>query len=223
MRVTPCLVAVLCLALSACSGDDDTVTTTAPTTTSLPAPASTTVPTSNVPATSLATTPTSSTPAPSTTMPDTLLSVADERLAFTIALPEEHVLTNSFEWDEGDRCVAPAWDLADGIAIEAWPASCSPVAERRPGNGRYGHYRTLADVPDPVDPVEVDTVLGPATVVGQLYYHCTDECKEWDLDIAIIELSEPVNHEYPTLTVIGTRRTFERADLLDLLEAFGAG
>lgn len=224
MRVGPLIAAAACLAVPACSSDDTTTPTTAAAP-SLPPPvptataAATTLP--NPLATSVTPTPPSTTP-PSTEMPDTLLSVADDRLAFTIALPEEHVLTNAFEHDAGDGCVAPVWQLADGVNLEAWPAGCDP-ANARPGNGSYGHYRTLADVPEPIDPIEIESVLGPTTIVGQPYYECTNSCDEWNLDIAIVELSEPVNSEFPTLTVIGTRRSFERADLLALLEAFGAG
>ncbi len=42
-------------------------------------------------------------------------------------------------------------------------------------------------------------------------------------DIAVITLSEPVNDEYPTLTVIGTVKSYTRDDLLALLASFGAG
>jgi hypothetical protein len=50
-----------------------------------------------------------------------------------------------------------------------------------------------------------------------------NSCAEWELDIAVITLSEPVDDEYPTVTVIGTAEGSTRDDLLALLESFGAG
>jgi hypothetical protein len=218
--------------LAACGGDDgaDPVTTTVivePTFHSTGPTHPPTVPPSMSP---------SSPPAPATepaapadpsvpvTAPQTLIDVADDRLAFTIALPDEYALTNTMVEDRsGDgSCVAQLWQLAGGVDIEAWPATCDPANEA-PGNGSFGHYRTIADAPTPVDPVEVDTVLGPAEVFGQTYFECTNSCDEWELDIAVITLSEPVNEEYPTLTVIGTVKSYTRDDLRALLESFGAG
>lgn len=159
-----------------------------------------------------------------TSVAQTWIDVADERLAFTLVLPDEHPVVNTLEHDlTGDgSCVSPLWQLAGGINIEAWPASCDP-ANSEPGNGSFGHYRTPADAPTPVDPIEVDTVLGPAEVFGQIYFECTNSCEEWELDVAVITLSEPVDDEYPTLTVIGTVESYTREDLLALLESFGAG
>jgi hypothetical protein len=211
--------------LAACGGDDsaDSVVTTAAL--NPPTPAPTSPPASPVPGTSAPATHVPGTqPATPTTAPQTLIEVADERLAFTLALPDEHAVVNSGEHDlTGDgSCVAPLWQLAGGINIESWPASCDP-ANSEPGNGTFGHYRTAVDAPRPVDPIEVDTVLGPAEVFGQTYFECTNSCDEWELDIAVITLSEPVNDDYPTLTVIGTVESYTRDDLLALLESFGAG
>ena len=159
-----------------------------------------------------------------TSIPQTWIEVADDRLAFTLALPDEHPVINALTDDfAGDgSCVAELWQLTGGINIEAWPASCDP-ANSEPGNGSFGHYRTRSDAPTPLDPIEFDTVLGPAEVFGQTYFECTNSCDEWELDIAVITLSEPVNDEYPTLTVIGSVKSYTRDDLLALLESFGAG
>jgi hypothetical protein len=111
-------------------------------------------------------------------VPQTWIEVADERLAFTLALPDEYPVINVLEHDvAGDgSCVAPLWQLAGGINIEAWPASCDP-ANSEPGNGSFGHYRTRSDAPAAVDPIEVDTVLGPADVFGQTYFECTTRAR----------------------------------------------
>lgn len=153
-----------------------------------------------------------------------MIDVADGRLAITLALPDEHPVVNAGEHDFafGPSCITPYWQLAGGIDIEAWPAGCDP-ANSEPGNGEHGHYRSAADAPSPIDPIAIDTVLGPAEVFGQTYYECTNSCTEWELDIAVITLSEPVSDEYPTLTVIGTVENLTRADLLALLQTFAAG
>ena len=230
-RALSALVAVA--VLGACGGDDssDPVVTVASTGATRATTASTAVATtdstssvtasaSTTPATTAATTST----VPATAAPQTWIDVADARLAFTLALPDAHPVINTLEHDlAGDgSCVAPLWQLAGGINIEAWPATCDP-ANSEPGNGSFGHYRAPSDAPSPVDPIEVDTVLGPAEVFGQTYFECTNSCDEWELDVAVITLSEPVNDEYPTLTVIGTVKSYTRADLLALLESFGAG
>jgi hypothetical protein len=224
------LALVVVAAVGACAGDDSTdpVVTTATTraTTGATTAVAATNSASSVTASAPTTPPAEPTPAtvPATDAPQTWIDVADARLAFTLALPDEHPVINTLEHDlVGDgSCVAPFWQLAGGINIEAWPATCDP-ANSEPGNGSFGHYRTPADAPSPIDPIEVDTVLGPADVFGQTYFECTNSCDEWELDVAVITLSEPVNDEYPTLTVIGTVKSYTRADLLALLESFGAG
>ncbi len=156
--------------------------------------------------------------------PATLIEFADDRLAFTLALPDEHALVDSGTDDfVGDgSCVGYWWQLAGGVLIEAWPASCDPE-NSEPGNGAYGHYRTLADAPAPTAGGAIETVLGPATLGEQVYYECTNACSEWPLDIAVIELSEPVDADYPTLAVISTGPEATLDDLRALLDAFGAG
>lgn len=220
------LALVVVAAVGACGGDDSTDPVVSTATTRATTGATTAVAATNsassVTASAPTTTPTE--PTPATDAPQTWIDVADARLAFTLALPDEHPVINTLEHDlVGDgSCVAPFWQLAGGINIEAWPATCDP-ANSEPGNGSFGHYRTPADAPSPLDPIEVDTVLGPADVFGQTYFECTNSCDEWELDVAVITLSEPVNDEYPTLTVIGTVKSYTRADLLALLESFGAG
>jgi hypothetical protein len=215
--------------LAACGGDDSSEPVLTAGTTSATASAATVAPTpssaSLVPAASApATQPTIVSSTVPASVPQTWIEVADGRLAFTLALPDEHPVINALEHDlAGDgSCVAPVWQLAGGINVEAWPLGCDP-ANSEPGNGSFGHYRTRADAPSPVDPIDVDTVLGPGEVFGQTYVECTNSCDEWELDIAVITLSEPVNQEYPTLTVIGTVKSYTRDDLLALLESFGAG
>ena len=195
--------------LAACGGDDAADPTVV---TGVTAPAAPTVP------------PSAPVSAAATTLPQTMISVTDSRLAVTLALPDAHPVINAGEHDFnlGAACTAPFWQLDGGVDLEAWPASCDP-ANSAPGNGDHGHYRGAADAPAPVDPVEVETGLGPAEVFGQIYYECTNSCAEWELDIAVITLSEPVNDEFPTLTVIGTRESFTRDDLLALIESFTAG
>lgn len=207
-------------ALAACGGDD-----AADPTVPVATPAAT-VAAGSAPVTA-ATVPASvATPVEPTTTatPETMISVADERIAITLALPDEHPVINAGEHDfnNGPECMTPYWQLDGGVDLEAWPASCDPH-NSNPGNGDYGHYRSAADAPAPIDPVEVETVLGPAEVFGQLYYQCTNECVEWDLDVAVITLSEPVNAEYPTLTVIAAAEDLTRDDLLALIDSFAAG
>lgn len=163
--------------------------------------------------------------APATTVSaTTILSIADEHIAFTAALPDHHALIGSGRADGvGDgTCTSYWWQLDGGVTLEAWPASCDP-ANADIGNGSFGHYRSPADAPSPVPTGETSSVLGPATTFEQVYYECTNSCDEWPLDIAVIELSEPVDPEYPTVAVIMTDRDSTADDLAALLDAFGAG
>ncbi|HWL43245.1 MAG TPA: hypothetical protein VNQ73_09895 [Ilumatobacter sp.] len=209
--------------LAACGGDDatdDPPATATPAETTQEPPSTPSAGTQPPSATATPATP----PAPSTTVPDTILSVAHEHLAFTLALPEEHALRASGHDDFAGNgsCVYYWWQLAGGVDIEAWPANCDP-ANSEPGNGSFGHYRTLADAPGLQSAGEAHTVLGPATLGEQVYYECTNSCVEWPLDIAVIELSEPVDAEYPTLAIVATARNATTDDLRALLAAFGAG
>lgn len=223
------LAAVAVLGAASCSGDDDPITTTTM--------VSATVATSGVGTTSMVPAPPPSTTAATsgsavtatisvTTAPSaqTMLSISDEHLAFTAALPDDHAVVDSGRTDlAGDgACVSYWWQLAGDAFVEAWPASCEP-GNADIGNGAYGHYRTPTDAPSAVPTGEVSTALGPAATFEQVYYECTNSCDEWPLDVAVIELSEPVDPEYPTVAVIMTGREATGDDLGTLLDAFGAG
>ena len=225
MPRTALLAVAAAVGAAACGGDDAAAPSTSTSTSSEAAPttaAGTSVaPGPTSPTTPAATSAIGSTAPATTTAPATILAIDEPQLAFTAALPDHHAVVGSGRGGEGS-CSPYWWQLDGGVLVEAWPASCDP-GNTGIGNGSHGHYRSPADAPAGTPTGEASSALGPATTFEQVYYECTNSCDEWPLDIAVIELSEPVDPEYPTLAVIMTDRDSTGTDLAALLEAFGAG
>ena len=90
-------------------------------------------------------------------------------------------------------------DLGE-LQLQAVPAGCQ-VDNAKPGNGSHGVYRTLDDVPEPLDVTVVDTPAGPAEVFHQAYFECTNSCQDFTDRVAIVTLDHPVDPEFPTVVL----------------------
>jgi hypothetical protein len=96
------------------------------------------------------------------------------------------------------------------LRIEAVPTDCALAGSIESGDGEHGRYRTIADVPEPIDVEEVDTALGPAVLFTQRY----DDVEE---AVAIVTLDEPVDPDYPTLAIRSDGGDFDREELRAML------
>jgi hypothetical protein len=105
---------------------------------------------------------------------------------------------------EVDGCTVPATDVdlfdGPGLRFLQVPADCA-VESRAPGNGYYGYFRTVADIPDVGDPQTVSTPIGTATIASYPYYECTNSCTNGNITVAIIELDSPADQRLPTLQI----------------------
>jgi hypothetical protein len=157
------------------------------------------------------TTSTTSTTVPADRSEQIVVAVETDQVAVTLEVPEgwEVVLDGSggiSDHDRRDGCaqavrarIRPP-NVYSAIAVEAVPASCEP-SNSRPGNGNHGTYRTMDDVPEAEAITQVETAAGPASRFEQPYYECTSECSSFTDTVAIVELDEPVDPDYPTVVV----------------------
>ena len=89
----------------------------------------------------------------------------------------------------------------------AYATSCAAADNARPGNGRHGVYRTIADIPAErrSGAVTLHTALGEATAFDQPYYECTNSCKTYTEPVAVITLAHPSDPAYQALTVFSVK------------------
>jgi hypothetical protein len=90
------------------------------------------------------------------------------------------------------------------VAVTAYPADMPlGYANTGLGNGRYGVYRTTADIPadELASATHVQTALGDATVFTHPYYECTNSCKHYTVPVAVITVAHPKDPGFPTLVI----------------------
>jgi hypothetical protein len=105
---------------------------------------------------------------------------------------------------ELDGCSVPEVDVdifdGPGLRFVQVPSGCA-IESRAPGNGFYGYFRTVADIPDAGKAQSVDTPVGDATIVSYPYYECTNSCTNGSITVAIITLDSPTDPDLPTLQI----------------------
>ena len=101
-------------------------------------------------------------------------------------------------------CSVPETDITlfrgPGLRFVQVPADCA-IESRAPGNGFYGYFRTVADIPDPAAPHTVETPVGTATITSYGYFECTNSCTNGKVTVAIIALDSPADPGLPTLQI----------------------
>lgn len=127
------------------------------------------------------------------------VTVDGDHVAFTIAVPE-HWADDEQDTLTGD-CGQFTQQLGE-LTVQAVPTSCRDAAtDGNIGNGHHGTFRTLGDVPEPMSVQSIETALGPATLFTQEYYECTNSCERWHEAWVIVDLTDPVDPAYPTLSL----------------------
>jgi hypothetical protein len=151
-----------------------------------------------------------------------LLEVVTPHTSFGLELDHGWAVTRVFE---GDPCGSVTYlvdDVSTGeeeLAASAVPTDCPEASQNTQiGNGRHGVYRTIADVPAPLDEKPVTTPLGKGVLFEQAYYECTNKCDNWTEPVVIITLDHPVDPAYPTLVVRGSKDAVSRARLTSIVE-----
>lgn len=108
------------------------------------------------------------------------------------------------------------------LVLEAFENACEIDSTQRVINGRHGFYRTLDDVPDPVDVREVATDAGPAEVFVQEYAEYTNSSNYWDEPVAIVALDDPVDPDFPTLVLRSDKGELSREALTEIVASLSA-
>ena len=122
-----------------------------------------------------------------------------------------------------DRCpgLDALLDLGGGrtVRLVAYATTCTVEDNERPGNGRHGVFRTAADIPPDrrADAIRLDAPLGYTNVFSQKYYECTNSCKNYTEPVAVIELADPTDPAFPTLTAYSEKGSAGPNDLITLV------
>jgi len=105
------------------------------------------------------------------------------------------------------------------VRLVAYATACAVDDNARPGNGRHGVFRTAADIPPErrSDAIRLDAALGYANLFSQKYYECTNSCKDYTEPVAVIELANPTDPAFPTLTAYSDKGSADLNDLITLV------
>jgi hypothetical protein len=95
------------------------------------------------------------------------------------------------------------------LRLSVFARSCAASGNARPGNGRHGGYRSVADIPADrlAASVTVHTVLGDAVAFTQPYYECTNSCHTYTEPVAMITLDHPYDPAHPAPMVYSEKGT----------------
>ncbi|WP_345678304.1 hypothetical protein [Yinghuangia aomiensis] len=106
------------------------------------------------------------------------------------------------------------------VSVTAYAAD-APLAHANTGlaNGRYGVYRTTADIPadELASATHAQTALGDATVFTHPYDECTNSCKHWTVPVAVITVAHPKDPGFPTLVIAANHGEIDVDGLRSLL------
>ncbi|MCD0447331.1 hypothetical protein LO763_27315 [Glycomyces sp. A-F 0318] len=148
--------------------------------------------------------------------------VHGEHVAVVLTVPGglaiDAVVANP-DGDADTECRGVRYEFGADLTVEAFASDCAVDGEQRIINGRHGVYRTLADVPDPVEVAEVATGVGPAQVFVQRYGEYTNVSDSWDEPVAIVTLDDPVDAEFPTLVLRSDKAALSREELTAIVSS----
>lgn len=115
-------------------------------------------------------------------------------------------------------CRGVRYEFGGDLTIEAFAADCAvEEASQQIMNGDHGVYRTIEDVPEPVDVEEVSTWAGPAQVFVQHYAEHTNVSDSWDEPVAIVALDDPVDADFPTVVLRSDKGAFSREEFTEIV------
>ncbi|HIV57742.1 MAG TPA: hypothetical protein H9902_07270, partial [Candidatus Stackebrandtia faecavium] len=106
------------------------------------------------------------------------------------------------------------------LVVNAYSKDCDlPRAPQQIYNGYHGMYRTLDDVPDPIDVEKIDTPLGEAEIFLQEYSEHTNFSREWEEPVAIITFDKPTNADFPTMVITSQKAALSRPHFTQIVSA----
>jgi hypothetical protein len=147
----------------------------------------------------------SSTPTPTKPTTATLM-LGGQKVTATLPPGARFGSTNTL--DLGGACAVATVNIDDqqghGIAlVQLAPTGCD--RNGRPAiNGFLGLYATQDDLAQQSD-VQLRTVpTGKLATFNERYTECTNSCKDFGLDVAVVFLAHPANPRRPAINIIDT-------------------
>jgi hypothetical protein len=108
----------------------------------------------------------------------------------------------------GGTCTVAAVDIqdqqGDGIAfVQLAPTGCERNGEQAI-NGFLGMFATADDLARQSGVQQRTVSAGRLATFNERYTECTNSCKNFDLDVAVIFLARPANPQRPAINIIDT-------------------
>lgn len=148
------------------------------------------------------------------------ISIDGEHVAITMTVPNglaiDEVSANPGNSADPD-CPTVRYALGNDLVVEAVSTGCTVEPDPEVMNGDHGTYRTLADVADPINAREVTTTAGQAHVFVQHYEEHTNMSRDWEEPVAIVTLDDPVDADFPTLTLRSDKAALSRDELTEVV------
>ncbi|WP_026928925.1 hypothetical protein [Glycomyces tenuis] len=151
--------------------------------------------------------------------PEHRISIDGEHLSVELTVPGDLAIDEVAAGPDGGSdpdCRGVRYEFGSELTVEAFAADCAADAPQQIMNGHHGTYRTLADVPEPVDTEEVATGAGPAQVFVQHYEEHTNFSDSWEEPVAVVTLDDPVDAEFPTLVLRSDKAALSREELTEI-------
>lgn len=143
--------------------------------------------------------------------------VDGEYIAFELEAPDNAMSSSHVGTEEG--CTFVYYGMTNfRLTVKALKKDCEVPDDQEIQNGNHGSYKTLDDVPAPIDVEEVDTGLGRAQVFTQKYSEYTNESNHYEEPMAIVTFDTPVNPDFPTMVVYSAKAELDREAFTAIVE-----
>lgn len=150
------------------------------------------------------------------------IPIDGEHVSVEVTVPGDlaidEVAANAYS-DTDPECRDIRYEFGVDLTVEAFASDCAIDPVQRIMNGGHGAYRTMEDVPDPVDVEEVATGAGPARVFVQHYSEHTNVSESWEEPVAIVTLDAPVDPDFPTLVLRSDKAAFSREAFTEIVKS----
>jgi hypothetical protein len=150
----------------------------------------------------------SSTPTPTRKPGQLTASVVLEGQKVTAKLPPGAHFDAARTQSLGDACTIAIVDIDDqqghGIAfVQLAPAGCERNGKQAI-NGFLGIYATQDDLAEQSNVQQRTVAAGRLATFNERYTECTNSCKNFGLDVAVVFLARPANPQRPAINIIDT-------------------
>ena len=153
---------------------------------------------------------------------DRRVAIQTEHLALTMTVPGDLGILEVHTGPAPDAeldCQKLRYAFGTALSIEAFARDCRTDDSQSITNGNHGDYRTLDDVPDPIDVHQISTHAGPAEVFTQKYTEYTNDSTTYVEPVAIVTFDQPTDPDFPTLVLRSSKGALPLEDFTEIVSS----